>query len=84
MRNSRSDTWKSGFVVDEVEDLSLDNTRIDAVAGSNQPALRLNDANGVLIRQSSIASIQLTGNKTRAVRLLETEANVTKDPGLAP
>jgi len=79
-----STTWKSGLVVDDVEDLSLDGARIDAAPGSDQPVLRLNDANGVLIRQSSIASVQVTGSKSRAVRLLETEANVTEDPGLAP
>ena len=77
-------TWKSGLVVDKVEDLSLDRTRIDAVPGSNDPVLLLNDANGVLIRQSSIASIQVTGRKSGAVRLFDTAAKVTEDPGLEP
>ena len=79
-----STKWQSGLVVDDVEDLSLGGTRIDAAPSSNQPVLRLNDANGVLIRQSSIASVAITGSKSRAVRLLETEANVTLAPGLAP
>jgi polygalacturonase len=77
-------TWKSGLVVDQVEDLSLDGTRIEAAPGSDQPVLRLNDADGVVIKQSSIASVHLTGSKSRDVRLLETEARVTEDPGLAP
>jgi len=79
-----STKWQSGLVVDDVEDLSLGGTRIDTAPSSNQPVLRLNDTNGVLIRQSSIASVAITGSKSRAVRLLETEANVTQAPGLAP
>ena len=45
-------TWQSGLMVDQVQDLLLDGMRIDAAPGSNQPVLRLNDADGVLIRQS--------------------------------
>jgi len=77
-------TWKSGLAIDKVQNLTIDGTRIDAAPGSNQPVLLLNDVNGVLIRQSSIASVHVTGSKSRAVRLLETEAQVTEDPGLAP
>lgn len=79
-----STKWESGLMVDDVEDLSFTGTRIDAAPGSNQPVLLLNDANGVLIRQSSIPSVSITGSKSRAVRLLETEANVTQAPGLEP
>jgi len=77
-------TWKSGLAIDKVQNLTIDGTRIDAAPGSNQPVLLLNDVNGVLIRQSSIASVHVTGSQSRAVRLLETEAQVTEDPGLAP
>jgi hypothetical protein len=77
-------TWQSGLVVDNVEDLLLDGMRIDNAPESNQPVLRLNEANGVLIRQSSIGSVHVTGSKSRAVRLVETEATVTADSGVAP
>ena len=76
-------TWHSGLVADQVEDLLLDGTRIDAAPGSNQPVLRLNDADGVLVRQSRVASVHVTGSKSRAVRLVETEAKVTADPGVS-
>jgi Glycosyl hydrolases family 28 len=77
-------TWQSGLVVDQVEDLMLDGTRIDAAPGSDQPVLRLNDVDGVLVRQSRIGSVHVTGSKTRAVRLVETDAKVTADPGVVP
>jgi hypothetical protein len=77
-------TWESGLVVDEVDNLSLDSMRIDAAPGSDRPVVRLNNANNVLITRSSIASVQITGRKSGAVRLLETDANVAEEPGLAP
>jgi polygalacturonase len=77
-------TWQTGFSVDQVQDLVIDNSRIDAVPGSSQPVLRLNDADGVLVRQSRIASVDITGNKSRGVRLVETEAKVSSGPGVTP
>jgi glycosyl hydrolase family 28/pectate lyase-like protein len=77
-------TWKSGLLIDEVEDLSLNGARIDAAPDSTQPALRLNNVNGALITQSRIASVHITGQKSRSVRLRGTEASVTEDPGVAP
>jgi hypothetical protein len=46
--------------------------------------LQLNDVDGVLVRQSRIGSVHVTGSKSRAVRVVETEAKVTADPGVAP
>jgi polygalacturonase len=80
----RAATWQSGLVVDQVEDLLLDGARIDVAPGSDQPVLRLNDADGVLVRQSRVASVHVTGSKSRDVRLVETEAKVTADPGVTP
>jgi hypothetical protein len=77
-------TWQSGLTIDEVKDLLLDGLRIDAVPGSSQPVLRLNDVDGVLIRQSSIRSVRVMGSNSRAVYLTGTEAKVTADPGVAP
>jgi len=76
-------TWQNGLVVDQVADLLLDGARIHVAPGSDQPVLRLNDAAGVLIRGSRIASIHVTGSKSKAVRLVETDAKVTSDPGVA-
>ncbi len=70
--------------MDQVQDLLLDDMRIDAAPGSDQPVLRLNDADGVLIRQSQFASIDVTGTKSRGVRLVDTEAKVSAGPGVPP
>ena len=56
-------TWQSGLTADQVQDLLLEDMRIDAAPGSDQPVLRLNDADGVLIRQSQIASVDVTGRQ---------------------
>jgi polygalacturonase len=77
-------TWLTGFSVDQVEDLTINNSRIDAAPCSRQPVLRLNDAAGVVVRGSRIASIDVTGGKSRGVRLVETEAKLTSGPGVAP
>jgi hypothetical protein len=77
-------TWQTGLMVDQVQDLLLDGTRIDAAPGSDLAALQLNDVDGVLVRQSRIGSVHVTGSKSRAVRVVETEAKVTADPGVAP
>jgi hypothetical protein len=77
-------TWRSGFVVDQAQDLQLEDMRIDGAPGSDQPVLRLNDADGVIVRQSRIASVHVTGAKSRGVRLVETEAKVMVDAGVPP
>ena len=75
-------TWQSALIADQVQDLLLDNARIDAAPGSGHPVLELNDADGVTVRQSRIASVHVAGSKSKDVRLIETEANVTSDPGV--
>jgi len=77
-------TWQSGLVVEQVQDLQLEDMRIDAAPGSDQPVLRLNDVNGVLVRQSRIASVHVAGAKSRGVRLVETHAKITADPDVEP
>lgn len=77
-----ADTWQSGLAVDNVQDLALNGVRIDAPPGSTQAALRLKDADGVWARQSRIPSIDVTGSKSRAIRLLDTESKVTSGPGV--
>ncbi len=76
-------TWQTGLIADQVEDLQLDGMRIDGAPGSDHPALRLNDADGVLVRESRIPSLHVAG-KSKDIRLMETEAKVTTDPGVPP
>jgi polygalacturonase len=76
-------TWQTGLAADQVQDLQLDDMRIDGAPGSGHPALRLNDAEGVLVRQSRIASLHVAG-KSKGIRLMETDAKVTTDPGVPP
>ncbi len=77
-------TWQSGLVADQVSDLLLEDAMIDPAPGSGQPVLRLNDADGVIVRQSRVASIHVTGSRSRGVRLAETEATVTTGAGVLP
>ena len=57
---------------------------IDPAPGSAGPVLHLNDVDGVTIRQSQVASVHVTGSKSKEVRLIGTESNVTKGPGVPP
>jgi hypothetical protein len=77
-------TWQSGLTVDQVEDLLLEDMRIDAAPGSDQPVLRLNDAEDVTVRQSRVESIHVTGSKSKTVRLVDTESKVTTGPDVQP
>ena len=75
-------TWRSGLLANNVQDFQLENARIDAAPGSEQPALRLADAGEVLIRQSRVPSIDIAAN-SKGVRLVDTDAKTTTDPGVA-
>ncbi len=77
-------TWQSGFVVDQVHDVQMDNMSIDAPPGSDRPVLQLNDADGVVVRQSRIASVHLTGPKSKDVHLIQTNTKATADGGAPP
>jgi polygalacturonase len=77
-------TWQSGLVVDQVKDLLLEDMRIDAVPGSDHPVVRLNDADGVTVRQSRVGSVHIAGSKSKAVVLVGSDAKVTSDSGLMP
>jgi hypothetical protein len=76
-------TWQSAFAIDQVNDLLLDDMALDAVPGSDHPVLQLNDAVGVVVRHSHMATVQVTG-KSRGVHLVETKAKVTTDPDVPP
>jgi hypothetical protein len=77
-------TWQTGLMVDQVQDLLLDGTRIDAAPGSHRPVLQLSDVDGVLVRQSRIGSVHVMGMKSRGVRLVGTEAELTEGQGVTP
>jgi len=76
--------WQSALVVDQVQILLLDGVRMDPAPGSDRPVLRLNNADGVTLRNSVVASVHVGGRWSRAVRLVDTDANVITDAGLAP
>ena len=82
--NPHATTWQSALVVDQVQILLLDGVRMDPAPGSDGPVIRLNDADGVTLRESLVASVHVSGSQSRAVRLVETDAKVTTDPGLPP
>ena len=73
-----------GWWWNTVQDLILEGTSIDAAPGSVQPVLRLHDVDGVLVRQSRVSSVDVSGVKSRAVRLLNTESKITSGPGVEP
>jgi hypothetical protein len=76
-------TWQSGFVADQVKDLTLTDATLDPAPGSSQPVLRLNDVDGVTLRDSQVASLHVTGATSKNVRVIETDANVTTSPEVA-
>lgn len=77
-------SWQSGMVAEHVQDLLLQDARIDAPPGSTQPALRLSDVDGMSVLQSRVASIHVSGAGSKNVRLLNTESKITTDPDTAP
>ncbi len=80
----RSSTWQSGLTVEQAQIVLLDGVRVDAPPGSSQAVLHVKDVDGLAIRESRIASVQVSGAQSRAVRLFDTDAKITTDPGVAP
>ena len=70
-------TWRSAVSVDEVKDLVLNDVTFDAAPASTHPVMSLNDVDGVTVRESQIASIHVTGAKSRNIRILETGSRLT-------
>ncbi len=77
-------TWQSGLVVDKVQDLDLDGVRIDPAPGSSRAALILSDVDGVVVRQSRVPTIDVSGSRSRGVRLLDTDSKVAVGQGVEP
>jgi polygalacturonase len=76
-------TWQSALMVEQVQILLLDNVELEPAPGSEQAALRIHDADGVTVRESRIASVHV-GARSTAVRLVDTDAKISTDPGVAP
>ena len=79
-----SATWESGLAADQVKDLLLSEVTFDAAPGSTKPVMVLNNVDGAIIRQSNIASIQVTGEKSQKIRLFETESRASTSSGAPP
>jgi polygalacturonase len=79
----RAATWQSALGVDQVQILLLDGVQMDPAPGSDQAVLRIQDADGVTVRESRIASVHV-GARTTVVRLVDTNADVSSDPGVPP
>ena len=76
-------TWQSALAMEQVQILLLDGVKMDAAPGSEQAVLRLHDAEGVTVRESRIASIHV-GRNSKAVRVVDTDAKITSEPGVLP
>ena len=77
-------TWRSGLVAEHVQDLLLEDARIDAAPGSFEDVMRLNDVEGVTVRDSRVSSVHVSGANSKDVRVIETNAKTTTDAGVAP
>jgi polygalacturonase len=77
-----SESWQTGLVVERASNVLLDGVRIDAAPASTHPAVIVKDVDGVTLRHAQAETIRITGNKTKAVRLLQTDSRVTTDPSV--
>jgi hypothetical protein len=77
-----SSTWETGLVAEQVKDMSLDGVRIDTAPGSTHPVLIVKNAEGITLRQSQAGTIRVSGNKTKSVRLVESDSKVTTEPNV--
>jgi len=74
-----SSTWQSGFSAESVEDVLLDRANITPAPSSKEAAVQLTNARGVVLRESRIPSVHVSGPKANAITLARTEALVTTD-----
>jgi polygalacturonase len=78
-----ADSWTSGLVADQVEDLRLTDVSAEPAPGSSHPAVSFNNIDGALIRDSNIASIQIAGANSKNVRITGTDAKILTANGVA-
>ena len=71
-----ADSWKTGLIVEDVENFRLDTVDVHAAPGSNEAAVELTNAAGVTLRATRTNSIHLAGKNTRDVRVSLTDAKI--------
>lgn len=76
----QSETWRSGLTAEDVEDLRLDTLDVQAAPASTASVMEITNAEKVTLQSVRAETIHLAGNRTREVRLLQTDATVSADP----
>ncbi len=76
-------TWRTGLRVENVQNVLLDGVDVAAAPGSNAPVLALQDVDGVTLLHSRSATVHIAGQKSRKIRLVDTESVVTSEPEVA-
>lgn len=76
-------TWRTGLRVENVQNVLMDGVDIAAAPGSNAPVVALKDVDGVTMRHSRTATVQVAGQRSRKIRLVDTEAVVASEPEVA-
>jgi polygalacturonase len=71
-----SPTWKAGLQVESVKDLLLDGVNVAT-------RMTLKDAENATVRNSATETIQISGVRSRKIRLLDTEGAVTSGAEVA-
>ena len=71
-----SPTWKAGLQVESVKDLLLDGVNVAT-------RMTLKDAENATVRNSGTETIQISGVRSRKIRLLDTEGAVTSSAEVA-
>ena len=79
----QSAKWQTGLAVEEVRGLLLDGVDVAAAPGSGAPVMTLKDVEDVTLRYSRANTLRVAGAHTNKVRLFQTEAKITMDPGVA-
>ena len=70
-------TWQTGLRVENVDGLLLDGVDISEAPGSNAPVVSMKDVENVTLRNSRAATVHLTGQRTRKIRVIDSDAVTT-------
>ncbi len=74
-----SESWQTGLVVEQAANVLLDGVRVDAAPASTHPVVIIKDVVGMTLRDARAETLQVTGNKTKGVRVLQTDSKVMTD-----
>lgn len=77
-----AETWKTGLIVEDVENFRLDTVDVHSVPGSTAaaPTVELANASGATLRAVRADSIHVAGKNTRDVRVSLTNAKIDASP----